>query len=66
MRTSPDPKKIEKILGVLKSHPEGIWIRELARQTNLDKSLISRYINTHLQDQVEFPITFPIKLVKLK
>lgn len=62
----PDQEKLDKIVQILKENPQGIWIREIARKAELDKSLVSRYIKTHLKDQVETPISVPIKLVKLK
>ncbi len=66
MAKSHDQEKLEKIIAILKAHPEGLWIREIARKADLDKSLVSRYISEHLKDKVEFPMSFPIKLVKLK
>ncbi|MEK6940809.1 MAG: helix-turn-helix domain-containing protein [Nanoarchaeota archaeon] len=62
----PDQKKLELILKTLKAHPQGLWIREIARKTNLDKSLVSRYINEHLKNHVNLSTNLPIKLVKLK
>lgn len=64
--SKPDEKKLEKIVQILKQHPDGLWVREIARQTDLDKSLVSRYLREHLKEEVEYPITNPIKLVKLK
>jgi predicted DNA-binding transcriptional regulator YafY len=67
-KQGPDPKKIQLIIDALKHHPQGIWIRELARASNLDKSTVSRYISTYLADKVEIPFENKqgIKLVRLK
>lgn len=66
MPKGPDQEKLERIIQILKEHPEGIWVREIARKADLDKTLVSRYLRDHLKDKVEIPLTLPIKLVKLK
>ncbi len=63
-----DQNKLNEIIKVLKDYPNGIWIRELARKTNLDKSLVSRYVNLYLKNEVEdvFKTIKPIRIIKLK
>lgn len=62
----PDEVKLKKIIQVLKDNPDGLWVREIARKANLDKTLVSRYLNDHLKDKIEVSFTLPIKLVRLK
>jgi predicted transcriptional regulator len=53
-KKGPDAKKLNKIINILKSvESNGIWIRELARQSNLPLSTIHLYINKFLEDKVE-------------
>jgi len=63
-----DSKKIKKIIQVLKQNPKGLWIRELARKTSIDKSTISRYVRKYLRKEVEeiYDVGGLIKLVRLK
>jgi len=66
----PDMIKIKKIRQVLMQNPEGLWVREIARKTGLDKSTVSIYLTKHLITEIEY--THPhvkgdmIKVVKLK
>ncbi len=39
-----DPKKIEKILEILRKYPQGIWFRQLVRETNLPPSTVHFYL----------------------
>ena len=69
MPRKSDPVKIRKIKKVLSDHPEGLWVREIARKANMDKSTVSLYLLTHLKEEVEhaFPVGGGlIKIVKLK
>jgi ribosomal protein S24E len=64
-----DNRKIEKIKQVLNKNPEGIWVREIARQANLDKSTVSIYLNKHMKSCIEsvYPIKNNlIKIVRMK
>jgi len=67
-KSGPDDKKIELILEVLKKNPDGIWIRELARQCDLDKSTVCLYLNKHLKDKIQdlTDHNLPVRMVKLK
>lgn len=69
-RKGPDKNKIELIRQVLRKNPNGLWVREIARKTDLDKSTVSIYLAKYMHDEIED--TFPnvkgelIKVVKLK
>jgi len=69
-KRGPDLEKIKLIKDVLRKNPQGLWVREIARKTGLDKSTVSIYLAKYMQDEVED--TFPdvkgelIKVVKLK
>lgn len=52
-RVGPDTIKMEKIRTVLKDHPSGLWIREIARKARLDKSTVSIYLSRHMRGEVE-------------
>ena len=67
-RAGPDDKKVESIIEVLKKNPDGIWIRELARQSKLDKSTVCLYLNKHLKEQIEdlTDHNLPVRMIKLK
>ena len=70
----PSTEKIKKIIEVLKkSSKEGIWIRELSRQTNLPVSTMHYYLNKYLEDRIEIKNVKigkfyhkQMKLIKLK
>lgn len=67
-KAGPDTRKLDLILDILKKYPQGIWVRELARQCNLDKSTVSLYLNKHLKDKIQ-DLTdhgLPVRMVKLK
>ncbi len=68
MSRNLDQNKLNKIITTLKEYPNGIWIRELARKTSLDKSLVSRYVNLYLKNEIEdvFKTIKPIRIIKLK
>lgn len=68
-KKGPDPIKTKKILEVLKENPQGLWYREIARQANLSKSTVHRYLTEYLDDQVEEIITVKgglVRFIKLK
>jgi predicted transcriptional regulator with HTH domain len=68
MTRSLNKTKLNRIVSILKNYPQGIWIRELARRANLDRSLVSRYVNLYLRDKIEdvYPTRKPIRIIKLK
>jgi len=63
-------EKIELIRKILRKHPKGLWVREMSRKTGIDKSTVSIYLATHMQNEIED--TYPdvkgdmIKVVRLK
>lgn len=69
-KKGPDIEKIELIRKVLRRNPKGLWVREMARKAGLDKSTVSIYLATHMQNEIED--TYPdvkgdmIKVVRLK
>jgi len=68
-KKGPDSEKMKKIRKVLSKNPNGLWIREIARQAGLDKSTVSIYLSKYLINEVEevFPIKGSlIKIVRLK
>lgn len=49
-----DKKRLEKILKAIKnSGKEGIWIRELARKTNIPVASVHFYLKKHLKDKIK-------------
>jgi predicted transcriptional regulator len=66
-RPGPHQLKLELILYALQTHPQGLWIREISRQTSLKKSTVSYYLQNHLADKIEtVHESKHIKIVKLK
>lgn len=68
MTRTIDQNKLIKIIKILKKHPEGVWIRELARKAKLDKSLVSRYVNLYLKNKIKniYKTEHPFRIIKLK
>ena len=58
--------KTKKIIKVLRDNPEGLWVRELARKANLDKSTVSRHTEKELADKVEWSYFGRNKVLRLK
>ena len=69
-KKGPDVNKINKIRKVLEKNPQGLWVREIARKTSLDKSTVSIYLAKYMDNETEE--AFPqvkgelIKVFKLK
>ena len=61
-------KILKKIMQALAANPEGLWVRELARTTKLDKSTVSLYLRKWLWEGLEIfhGSPKPFKLVRLK
>lgn len=49
----PQQDKTEKIRNALRREPFGIWVREVARKTGLDKSTCSRCLGA-MGREIEF------------
>jgi len=68
-KKGPDKNKVKKILEVLKRNPQGLWIREIARQAKLSKTTVHRYLREFMDDSIEEVVTVKgglVKFVKLK
>lgn len=68
-KSGPNKLKMKKIRDVLKKNPQGLWVREIARKTGLDKSTVSIYLSKYMINEIE--VVFPvggqlIKIVRLK
>lgn len=63
--SAADEKKLNALLRVLRAHPEGLWVRELARQARLDKSTVSRYLEKYLGNSVSVQFWGRNKVIKL-
>ena len=46
-------RKVLTIIQVLLEHPDGIWLRQVAKETGLSPSTVARYLETILQPLVE-------------
>lgn len=66
-----DGKKISGIISALARNPEGLWLRQLARELNLAPATVSKYLNGILKPLVEETALGPearpmLKLIRLK
>jgi len=61
-----DSEKIKRIEKILEQNPDGLWIREIARKTGLDKSTISIYLNKHMKSKIIVRKFGGLKLIRLK
>ena len=48
-----DEKKIVGIIRVLLANPDGIWLRQVARETGLSPATVAKYMDTALKPLVE-------------
>ena len=48
-----DPIKIKNILIVLAENPGGLWLRQIAKQTKIHPSTVSKYVDLALKPMVE-------------
>jgi len=48
-----DERKIANIIGVLYKHPDGMWIRQIAREAGINHATVIRYIDSILRPMVE-------------
>lgn len=53
MVRAKDVNKINKILVVLLKNPEGLWIRQIAKETNLALPTVHYYINKVINEIIE-------------
>ena len=62
-----DKIKIEKIIEILRKNKQGLWVREIARKTDLDKSTVSIYLSKYMKSKVEvLSISGLVKIYKLR
>ena len=69
MARKPDKEKINKIINILKKHPEGTYVSQISRETKLPKTTVSYLLNTKLKDDIKEIILGQkglFKIVKLK
>lgn len=68
MTRKVNEKLTEDIIKVLKNHPEGTYISEIARELNISKSIVAYVINTRLKNKIEDIKTVGslFRLIKLK
>lgn len=48
-----DNKKISAIIGILISNQDGMWVRQIERETGIHHSTVSKYLDTILKPLVE-------------
>jgi hypothetical protein len=51
--TGPNPKKLERILEILKIYKEGIWLRNLSSESETPISTVSYYIDKFLDPFID-------------
>lgn len=63
-----DKNTAKKILAILKKNPNGLWAREIARQTKLPKSTVHRYLSKYLKSRVKLvaDVRGLVKLYRLR
>ncbi len=62
-----DETKINKIKEILRKNPQGLWVREIARKSGLDKSTVSIYLSKHMKSEVNvISISGLVKIYRLK
>jgi len=62
-----DKEKIRGIKEILRKNPQGLWVREIARKSGLDKSTVSIYLSKYMKNEVEvLSISGLVKIYKLK
>jgi DNA-binding IclR family transcriptional regulator len=63
-------KELKKIISILNKTPNGLWIREIARQSKLHSETVRRLIIKYPQIFIEYadftPYKINLKLIKLK
>jgi DNA invertase Pin-like site-specific DNA recombinase len=68
-KPGPNLENIKRIRKVLKMNPNGLWVREIARQAKMDKSTVSIYLNKYMQNEIVTIFSVKgglIKIVRLK
>lgn len=52
-RPGLDERKVLAIVQVLLNHRDGVWLRQLAKETSLSPSTVARYLDTILRPLVD-------------
>jgi len=69
-RKQTELKRLKKIVSVLEMHPNGLWMREIARQTNLHVEIVKRIISRHtliFEEYADFTqYNIKLKLIRLR
>lgn len=68
-KKGPDKEKIKRLRQILRKNPNGIWVRELARKSNMAKTTVSYYINKFLKNEIEEILSGGkgfVKIIRLK
>ena len=65
MARKENPELTQKILSVLKNHPEGTYVSEIARELNIQKSTVSYILNTRLNEKIIEIKSGPGKLFRI-
>lgn len=50
---APSSHIIKRIKETLRENPQGLWIRELARQSGIGRSTTHNYITKYMQNEIE-------------
>ncbi|MDP1696004.1 MAG: hypothetical protein Q8L29_03760 [archaeon] len=62
-----DDEKIRKIRKVLTENSQGLWVREIARKSGLDKSTVSIYLSNYMKSEVSVvSISGLVKIYRLR
>lgn len=68
-KKAPNLEIINKIKKVLKKNTQGLWIREIARQSGVNRSTVHKYINLYMKNEIEDVLRGKggfIRIVRLK
>ena len=65
---APNKKITEKIREVLSKNPQGLWTREIARQSGVSKSCVQIYLVRHMANEIEeiLSVSGLVKIFRLK
>ena len=65
---APNKDIVTKIKDVLRKSPNGLWTREISRQSNVSKSCVHVYLTEHMSGDVEevLSISGLVRLYRLK
>ncbi|MCR4368807.1 MAG: helix-turn-helix domain-containing protein [archaeon] len=61
----PKKDKTDKIRKTLRDSPRGLWVREIARKSGMDKSTVSRYL-VAMHEELDFDVLGRNKVYRLR